>query len=302
MSLTVIALVFATLCQDYVGRLSFRNAIPAITGLRAPSLVWHALQFGALRRTLQARTQQNFPADLRLEPEIRDILGQEPVATLSMWYSNTSVDGLNLVLYPVIQRYSAYTPYLDQLNANWIRDQGPRFLIFDGRAIDGRHPWTETPAMWLEIYRWYDTRLLGPRNLLLERRAKSRFTDFQSLERSRVRFGDEIRFPGSAQPIFWTMRCSLTTSGNLRAFLFRVIDVMMTVEQTSGRKDKFRVLPAVLGSPSMGNYLPTDLKEFAAVLSPDESPSFSVRTLAFDGPGSSAYGPGCEVELLRPSL
>jgi len=96
---------------------------------------------------------------------------REPVASLSIGYNNAVVDDLNLVLYPVLQRYSAYTAYLDSLNADWIRDKGPRFLIFAGISIDGRHPWTETPAMWVELYRWCNTRLLGKHNLLLERRA-----------------------------------------------------------------------------------------------------------------------------------
>ena len=61
------------------------------------------------------------------------------------------------------------------MNATWIRDRGPEFLLFDGFAIDDRSAWAETPAMWLEIYRWCNTRLLGRRYLLLERRREPRF-------------------------------------------------------------------------------------------------------------------------------
>ena len=92
---------------------------------------------------------------------MRTLIGNSSVASLSVVYSGALLDGLNLKLYPVIQRYSAYTPYLDGLNAAFIREKGPRFLLFNGFAIDHRHPWTETPAMWLEVYRWYNTRLLG---------------------------------------------------------------------------------------------------------------------------------------------
>jgi hypothetical protein len=295
----VLVLLLAVLCQDYVAR-SWQ--VPAVTGVKVPSLLWHALRFDRLRQMLNAETQQSFSSDqLRVEPEIKAIIQQEPVASLSMSYSGVFVDGLNLQLYPVIQRYSAYNPYLDQLNADWIRDRGPRFLIFDGKSIDSRHPWTETPAMWVEVYRWYDTRMLGARNLLLERRSQPRFQGFELLAHSQLRFGDELLIPASPQPVFWTMQCSLTMAGRLRALLFRVIDVTMTVDERGRQWDPFRVLPEVLAAPSLGNHLPSDLSEFAQVFSPTGTPNFQVEKLSFGGPGKGAYAPVCEVEFLRPA-
>jgi hypothetical protein len=298
----VLVLLLAVLCQDYAAPNSWASGVPALTGVKVPSLLWHALRFGRLRQMLNAETQQSFSSDqLRVEPEIKAIIQQEPVASLSMSYSGVFVDGLNLKLYPVIQRYSAYTPYLDQLNADWIRDRGPRFLIFDGKSIDGRHPWTETPAMWMEVYRWYETRMLGTHNLVLERRPEPRFRRLESLAHSRLRFGDELLIPASPQPVFWNMQCSLTMAGRLRALLFRIIDVTMTVDETGRHRDPSRVLPEVLAAPSLGNHLPSDLSEFAQVFSPAGTPNFQVEKLSFGGPGKGAYAPVCEVEFLRPA-
>lgn len=298
-TLTVVMLLLATLCQDNIGAKGLRTAIPAVTGIKVPSLIWRALRLGHLRQMLNAESQQNFPVDLRVEPEIKAIVQHEPVASLSLWYSNALMDDLNLVLYPVIQRYSAYTPYLDELNADWVRNKGPRFLIFDGKSIDGRHPWTETPAMWVEVYRWYDTRLLGAHNLLLERRSTPRFMRFEPVASSRLRFGAELQMPVS-QPVFWSMKCSLSTTGKLRQLLFRVLEVTMTVDKKDGRSDVFRVPLAVVGSPSPGNYLPSNLSEFASVFGDDKSHNFAVERLSFGGPGSFAYVPDCGVEFLRP--
>jgi hypothetical protein len=295
----VLVLLFAVFWQDNVGRWGLKQVIVGITGIRTPSLVWHALRFGDLKRQLSAEGLRTFPVDLRVEPEIKAIVQHEPIASLSMTYSNALIDDLNLVLYPVFQRYSAYTPYLDELNANWIRDKGPRFLIFDGKSIDGRHPWTETPAMWLETYRWYDTRLLAHHNLLLARRTEPRFTRFESVASSRLRFGAELQMPVS-QPVFWSMKCSLSTAGKLRQLLFRVREVTMTVHKKDGRSDVFRIPLAVVGSPSPGNYLPSNLSEFASVFGHDKSHNFAVERLSFGGPGSFAYMPDCAVEFLRP--
>jgi hypothetical protein len=302
----VLVLLLAVLCQDYAmtsGGLG--SAVPFVTGVKVPALVWHVLRFGRLRQMLNAETQRSFSSDqLSVEPEIKAIIQQEPVASLSMSYSGVFVDGLNLQLYPVIQRYSAYTPYLDQLNADWIRDRGPRFLLFDGKPLlgkDQRQPWTETPAMWVEVYRWYDTRMLGARNLLLERRGQPRFQKFELLSHSQLRFGDELLMPPSQQPVFWSLRCSLTTAGKLRLLLLRVGEIMMTVHEKDRQWDPLRVLPEVLASPSLGNYLPSDLSEFAQVFSPTGIPNFHVDKLSLSGPGQSAYAPVCEVELLRPA-
>jgi hypothetical protein len=165
---------------------------------------------------------------------------------------------------------------------------------------DHRHPWTETSAMWVEVYRWYDTRMLGVRNLLLERRSQPRFQSFESLAHSQLRLGDELLMPPSPQPVFWTLNCPLTAAGKLRVLLFRVDEIVLTVEERDRQWDPLRVLPEVLTAPSMGNYLPSDLSEFAQVFSPTSFPNFQVEKLSFGGPGMSSYAPVCGVELLRP--
>lgn len=292
-------ILFAILFQDNVASIAGGLVLRSVTGVEAASLVRHAIRFGHLRQALAAEAQKDLTPDMALEPEIKAVVGQEAVASLSMAYSGAAVEGLNLVIYPVIQRYSAYTPYLDEMNASWIREKGPRFLIFDGKSIDGRHPWTETPAMWVEVYRRYRTRLLGRHNLLLERQSEPRFTGFEPLSGSPLRFGDVLKMPVSPRPVFWTMNCSLTPAGKLRALLFRVREVMMTVNGTDGQSSEFRILPAVLQAPSLGSELPIDLAQFAAVFDPSDTPRATVESVVFHGPGASAYDPTCDVKFFQ---
>ena len=302
-SLSAIAVALLLIVSHvYLTGLGQKAAMVRVTGIAGPLLAWHAVDFHTLRQELNARSQRTYTAENRLEPEIKAIVQHEPVASLSMGYNNAVVDDLNLVLYPVLQRYSAYTPYLDKLNADWVRDQGPRFLLFDGSTIDGRHPWMETPAMWVEVYRWYDTRALGKYNLLLERRAVPRFRRFEILAHERLRFGEQLPIPSSLQPIFWTMHCSLTGMGKLRGLLYRFDEVTMSVENGAGRVDLFRVFPWLLDVPSMGNTLPSDLAQFAAVFGRQPVDGFSVDKIAVGRPAMSAYAPECEAELLRPVL
>ncbi len=293
-------LVFGIIWLGTVARAHSATVAASVTGIRPSLMLWHALTPDRIHSWLRSQQQHFLPADLRLEPEIRSVVRNEPVAILSMSYSYAAVDGLNLSLYPVVQRYVAYTPQLDQLNADWVRDKGPQFMIFDGQSIDGRQPWTETPAMWLEIYRWYNLRMLGQRNLLLERRDQARFTHFVPFAHSRVRFGDTLWFSTSAQPVFWKMQCSLKTAGKLQSILFRIPEIKVTLDERPQSRE-FRVLPDVLGSPSMGNQLPSDLVQFAAVFDASKGPGFSVKGLTIHGPGAAAYERDCEVELSHPA-
>jgi len=291
----IVTLVFTLLWQDNVARIDPRLALMS-TGLATPYKLWQVLKHRTGQESLRADVQETLPP---VEPEILALVQHEPIASLSVSYTNLYAAGGNLVLYPVIQRYSAYTPYLDELNAAWVRDKGPRFLIFDGNSIDGRHPWTETPAMWLEVYRWYDTRLLGAHNLLLERRPAPRFSALAPLGRSRLLQGEELRLPTSSQPVFWSLNCALSGVGKLRVFLFRVREVKMTVNQKEPNEN-FRVVLAVMAAPSPGSILPSSLPGFARLFHDSEDINPSVEELRFGGPGMKAYERECSVEFLRP--
>jgi hypothetical protein len=292
---------FLMLWQDYVIPLAdFRTLIAEVSGLRASSHAANALvRYGAVRRGLLAAAQAELAdaPDLRLEPEVRTIVGDSPVASLSLRYSGAFVDGLNLRIYPVVQRYSAYTPYLDNLNAEWVRDRGPRFLLFDGGSIDMRDAWAETPAMWLEIYRWYDTRLLGRVNLLLERRAAPRFQRLESIGRSTILPADGLRLPASPAPVFWRVTCGLNTKGKLRKLAFRIAEVDAVENACSGPRAPRRVVMDVLSSPVMGNFLPGSLAEFAALFEDGTIPC-PVSAIRFES-GLGSYSDRCDVEFLQ---
>ncbi len=298
----LIGLPFLMLWQDYVIPVNDnRPMLSEITGIRAVRSGAKALlNFGDVRRSLRAAadTEMSKHPEARIEPEIRTIIGDSPVASMSSIYSGAFAEGLNLRVYPVVQRYSAYTPYLDGLNAAWIRDQGPRFLLFGGEPIDSRDPWAETPAMWLEAYRWYNTRLLGERNVLLERRAEPRFQRLESIGRTVTSPDAGFKFPASDTPVFWTMNCPLNAKGKVRKLVYRLTEVHALEKTCAGVRAPRRMLMTVLTSPVMGSFLPGSLAEFAAVFA-GRPPACPVDSIAFES-GLGSYSGQCEVEFFRP--
>jgi hypothetical protein len=75
----------------------------------------------------------------------------------------------------------------------------------------------------------------------------------------------------------------------------------MWVEASTGGPRPFRIVPEVLTSPVLGNYLPASLAEFSSVLAARANLTPAVRKLTFGGPGISSYSPACNVEFLVPA-
>jgi len=289
---------FSYLWWGTVAQRSFPSAASSLSGSRVPGLLWRSLHYPSLTHSLRAAAQQNV-REFGLEPEIRAIVGDQSVGFLSPTYDYALGDHLNLSLFPVLQNYSAYTPYLDQLNAEWVTSHGPRFLLFENLAVDDRNMWTETPATWAAVYRWYGTRTLGKRFLLLERRKQPRFDHFQPTASATVGFGETIPIPKSTELFFWTTHCSLNPQGELRALLLWVPEVTMAVQLENGQKATFRSL--MQDGPSPGNPFPINFAQLRQLFDDRPDSGSFAQTLQFGGPGASSFHKTCLLQFWRPA-
>jgi len=280
---------------------SYRIVLGNISGLRViqdMALAFRSVAHGQTRAAEQALMGAQAPKPL-VGPELRAILADSPLSVLSLKYSAAYFDNLNLKIYPLLQLYAGWTPWLDQMAAEWIRTKGPRYLLFDGSVIDNRHPWAQTPALWAEVYRDYETRLLTDHNLLLQRRETPRFTALETVKSFPVSFPGEFALPPAETAEFWSLSCPMTAAGALRKLVFRVLPVTMSVEFDDGRQKTFRSIMDVIGSPVLGEGLPSTLPEFAEVFAPDSSPAPRVRQLVFGGPGAASYQSQCQARWIR---
>jgi hypothetical protein len=272
-----------------------------ISGLRVVqdmALAFRSATHGQTRAAERALMGAQAPKPL-VGPELRAILDDSPVSILSLNYSAAYFDNLNLKIYPLLQLYAGWTPFLDQMSAEWIRTRGPRYLLFDGSVIDNRHPWAQTPALWAEVYRDYDTLVLTQHNLLLQRREAPRFTALETVKSFPVSFPGELALPPAGTAEFWSLSCPMTAAGKLRKVLFRVLPVTMQIQFDDGQQKTFRSIMDVIGSPVLGQGLPSTLPEFAAVFAPGSSLSPRVSTLVFGGPGAASYESQCQARWIR---
>ncbi|GEM_PF-6278547 len=285
----LVALNVGILSLEYMAiRVGPRLALAEASGFRGLLMAAEALHFDSLRANLRA--QSRLAVEGRLEPEIRAAVGDAPVASLSVVYSGAFLDDANLQIYPVVQRYSAYTPYLDELNAVWVRNRGPRYLVFDGLSIDERHPWAETPAMWREIFRWYDARLKTSRTVLLMRRANPRFTGLRPVGQLEFLASQNLGFPPSQQPLFASVTCSTNPIDTIRSGLARPAPVQI---------GKYRAVVAVLASPTLVNFRAGNLNEIGALFDQTTSPLPAEPQLKFSGAEFARAGRQCQARFFE---
>jgi hypothetical protein len=293
----MIGLIFVICWANVMDRhLLWGETLSEVTGVRGFKTTWAVLDFGRLHQELDS-ARIALAAESPIDPAIRTIIGDRPLASLSARYAQTFAAGLQIEIYPVLQRYSAYTPYLDRLNATWIREKGPIFLLFDGETIDDRDAWAESPATWFEVYRWYNTRYLGPYQLLLERRASPRFNSLKKTQSFAIDLSAKLRLPASENVQFWEMSCAASHIGTLRKFLFRGSAVMVSILQ-EGRVRTARVIPELLVSPVITS-MPGTLAQLARVFDPETPKLPTPETMLFDDPTRS-YSRTCQVEIFRP--
>ncbi|MEZ5397051.1 MAG: hypothetical protein R2724_30330 [Bryobacterales bacterium] len=106
------------------------------------------------REALLARGRALHHAEGREIPQaLVDRIGDRGVAALSPISGELFLQGLNVRVLPIVQKYSAYTPSLDAFLAQKLDHGYLDLLLFEWDAIDGRHPLIETPLTWAAVWR-----------------------------------------------------------------------------------------------------------------------------------------------------
>jgi hypothetical protein len=227
----------------------------------------------------------------QLPAEILSAIGARPVAIFPYECAYAAANGLNFRPFPIVQAYSAYTPYLDGLDAAFLEDDqsAPPLVLFEWKSIDGRNPLLDTPATTLSLYRHYDLAVSAAGRLLLRRRPTPRFGLPRLIETRVLRLGRPFSIPASRHPLIARVYLRLTPFGSLRKLLFRIPAVSL-----SG----FRVPPEVIEDGVPLNFLPGNLKDVEALFAggPIQSRSGEFVT---GGPGARFLRDPVRVEILE---
>ncbi|MDB6115466.1 MAG: hypothetical protein JWQ62_2411, partial [Lacunisphaera sp.] len=188
-----------------------------------------------------------------------DVLGFEQAIAL--------YNGFNYQPRPVFQGYSAYTPYLSQLNYEfYASDRAPEFVLFKLQTIDGRLATMDDPhALRLLTQRY--AYLFSEQGFTLWQRKPGAFDaakfDPAPLRAGVHRFGENISVADVADRNLWVeIRYHFSLLGKLRRFLFKPPLVELHITDDKGKETIHR-LPEPIGRAGfMLNPVVNDMLDF----------------------------------------
>jgi hypothetical protein len=279
----------------------YADSLTSIFGIPKLVVMSELLEYQQTKQALDAETQE-FLQWYRLPSEWQQAMGQKSVSIFPWETAYALANSLNYRPFPIIQAYSAYTAYLDSVNADFLTDPhtAPENILMEWVAIDHRHALLDVPAMWLAFYQWYDVvrheHVPFPVQLL-QRRTNARFDNMELLERREYRTGEFIEVPEVHQPVIMTLSMELGFVGKLAKIFFRIPEVTMDIVGTAGDRT-YRIVPETLSNPVFINALPVGLQDLYTVLNHDRMQS-RVYGFVLSGPGRSFYKKTIQVEFYR---
>jgi hypothetical protein len=166
-----------------------------------------------------------------------DILPQE--TSLAYAY------GLNLDSLPAFQLYSAYTKDLDLLNAEKMRNDPPRQIIYSLSTIDDRYPLFDGPTVMREMFLNYKIKSADANNyLLLVREAHPTEYRVVEIEHTWAGLGDIIEIPQlESSYVYSSIDLKMTFLGKIINVLYKIppLQIQLYVEGEADPK-QFRFL------------------------------------------------------------
>jgi hypothetical protein len=213
-------------------------------------------------------------------------VGAAPIDQLSCEQGVLLLNGLNWRPRPVFQSYTAYTPRLLRLNADYFRSAAaPDFLLCNLAPIDDRLGATEDALALLEILRRYEPVLREEQFVLFRRVPPDEETPAVEPEvvcRRTIRFGEEVSLedlPGQYQVL--ALRFAPSPTGLVRGVLCTRDAVQIDLRTASGRSLRRRLIPAMAREGFLINPLVDTTDDFVRLYEPgggDRVVSFSVTT------------------------
>lgn len=225
--------------------------------------------------------EQRERESLRLPERFHQIIGNGSVDAVPWDVDVVKANGWKWQPRPVFQSYSAYTPALDALNAAHIGSRrAADFTILNFSAIDGRHPFLETPLSWRALLDRYDLALACSNWLVLQRRCKPRFGPLKPFRTSTAHWDQDVLLPPSDGLLVMAPRIRASLLGKIETLLFRPTPVSMEATFRSGKRMRWRCVERNLAGGVLIRPFPQDLRDLRGTFQPAEIPADQDRVIS----------------------
>jgi hypothetical protein len=246
---------------DIVTRLELRH-VPAFwrTFAHWPSTWAH------LRTAHQANR-----AKLQLPDRFHRLVTNGTVDAIPSEVDLVEANGWKWLPRPVFQSYSAYTPLLDEANAAHLESgRTADFVLLEFAAIDGHHPFFESPLSWRALLDRYNLVLSGPRYLLLQHRSSHRCKPAVFLGSSIAHWDEDLPVPQADGWLLMGPHVQTSLFGSIAEAALRPAPVFLEVTYASGKTTSWRCMPRTLAAGFLIHPFPPDLQGLHSLFAPDQ--------------------------------
>jgi hypothetical protein len=269
--------------------------------------------FSPLASAFTNRLQTDYEKQIAVLKANRPLPAVQGGTDLYSFYQITLfANGLSYRPRPVIQSYSAYTPMLARMNADWLRtDRAAPTLFFAIQVIDNELPSQEDGLSWPELLTRYDikgTDKLGM-YLWMSRSPKPREYHLQPLQETTVTLGKPFVLPAATNGLIWAqIEINKTLVGDLLSFFYKPEILLADAKLADGSEQISRLIPGIVRTGFLLSPYIKDTPSFLALAKADEA-VFSRKvvlemTLRESGQSSSSfcYQPQVKIRFYRLDL
>lgn len=275
--------------------------------LALPAGSWKFTDFGVAAeqasdawRTDPATYQKYDSRTVFLSDEFREIMSDASY-TVVPWELSVVQPGDHFIPLPVFQTYSAYTPYLDRLDAKAFTEKEIQYVYLSLDVIDNRFPLIETPAIWKTLFLHYAIVARDGKTFLLQRREKDYEETF--LTARTVKSGEAVAIPDGGENgyIVASVHSALNVTGKIAKLLYKIPEVDMEVEFTDGTKVGKRVLLDNLSNDCLISVLPIDERDFSSIMAHSGDVQ-KVKQIRFRGDGLKYYQDTMDIQFKKITM
>jgi hypothetical protein len=182
--------------------------------------------------------------------QMREGIPLPPVRGGADWYSLYPnilfANGLEYRPRPVIQSYSAYTPTLARMNADWLRsDRAATNLFFVIQVLDSRFPPLDDGLSWPELLTRYDIKDISSEHLYLSRSSAPRKYELQLLQETNVALGTSFSLPVTNGPVWAEIEVSKTLPGDVFSLFYKPTTLMAKMKLADRSEHEYRLIPGM---------------------------------------------------------
>jgi hypothetical protein len=147
---------------------------------------------------------------------------------------------------PMFQTITAYTPYLDGVNArHYSSGNTPDFVLYRPEAKDGRYPFFDEPLALMALACNYVHVGNDASFFILQRRSSDVCDHMDLLAIDEIKFGQPIQVPTIAQtPVIACVYLENSWLGMISTFLYQVPKVMINLEFNNGLSQNYTLVVA----------------------------------------------------------